>query len=29
VYAVSDAGIRTAELMHLETPLATALFPRR
>ena len=28
VYAVSDAGIRTAELTHLGTPLATALFPK-
>lgn len=28
VYAVSDAGIRTAELTQLGTPLATALFPR-
>ncbi len=28
VYAVSDAGIRAAELTHLGTPLATALFPK-
>ena len=28
LYAVSDAGIRTAELTHLGTPLATALFPK-
>ena len=28
VYAVSDAGIRTAELTHLGTPLATALCPK-
>ena len=28
VYAVSDAGVRTAPLLHLDAPLATALFPR-
>jgi hypothetical protein len=28
VYAVSDAGLRSAALAHLEVPLATALFPR-
>jgi hypothetical protein len=28
VYAVSDAGVRSAALAHLDTPLATALFPR-
>lgn len=28
VYAVSDAGIRVAELTHLENPVATALFPQ-
>jgi hypothetical protein len=27
VYAVSDAGVRVAPLAHLESPLATALFP--
>jgi hypothetical protein len=27
VYAVSDAGLRTAPLLNLGTPLATALFP--
>jgi uncharacterized secreted protein with C-terminal beta-propeller domain len=27
VYAVSDAGVRVAALAHLDTPLATALFP--
>jgi Beta propeller domain len=27
VYAVSDAGLRVAPLLHLESPLATALFP--
>jgi hypothetical protein len=27
VYAVSDAGVRVASLAHLESPLATALFP--
>jgi hypothetical protein len=27
VYAVSDVGIRTAALPHLDVPLATALFP--
>ena len=27
VYAVSDAGVRTAALAHLDVPLATALFP--
>jgi len=27
VYAVSDAGVRTAALPHLEVPLGTALFP--
>ncbi len=29
VYAVSDAGLRAAALDHLDTPLATALFPRQ
>jgi beta propeller domain-containing protein len=28
VYAISDAGVRAAALSHLESPLATALFPR-
>ena len=28
VYAVSDAGLRTAALGSLASPLATALFPR-
>ena len=28
VYAVSDAGVRAAPLLHLAVPLATALFPR-
>jgi hypothetical protein len=27
VYAVSDAGVRAAPLLHLDAPLATALFP--
>jgi len=27
VYAVSDAGVRTAALSRLDAPLATALFP--
>ena len=27
VYAVSDSGLRSAALSHLDTPLATALFP--
>ena len=26
VYAVSDAGLRSAALSHLDTPLATAIF---
>jgi hypothetical protein len=28
VYAVSDAGVRAAPLLRLDSPLATALFPR-
>jgi hypothetical protein len=28
VYAVSDAGVRVAPLLRLDSPLATALFPR-
>jgi hypothetical protein len=28
VYAVSDAGLRSAALSTLDQPLATALFPR-
>jgi hypothetical protein len=28
VYAVADAGVRTAPLLHPDAPLATALFPR-
>ena len=29
VYAVSDAGLRSAALSNLDKPLATALFPRQ